>query len=1059
MKFYLQSLIWVGILTLIVPAKAFAQINIDFPSDRAVFQRNKSNEGTIYIAGSYGKIIDRVEAKLTPVDGFDKGFRTDWITIQDNLQGGTYSGKIAAQGGWYKLEVRGWRGNQLIDSKEISRVGVGEVFLIAGQSNGQGLKDRGSPRAEDDRVSVFNDDNTNNPTSDLRYPQFTHLEANMDIAPRGHSAWSWGKLGDILARRYGVPILFYNIAWTGSAIRNWRESLNGGLTVSVYDPNSQYLPVGTPYANMKSVMNYYVPITGLRSVLWIQGEADNYARTSSDSYFNDLKAVIEKSRNDSGKNISWMVSLTTYDNQRGIYNPVVDAQKRAISNIPNVFQGPNTDQVQIPRIDGEGVHFQNEGLSQLGEAWGNSLNDDFFARSEPFAGVSPLKVTIACAGNSRVNLTISNDGYNSFSWNNGQGSSQIQVGSGSYRATARDGKGNIISSPEIRVYDIQPQQPSISIEGTNPVCKDNSATLVSSISDGARWNTGADGSRLSVSTAGEYAVTVKNVYGCEATSAKTVVTVLDTPLPDKPTITVGGAVVFCDGGEVKLTSTSKVNSIWSNGAGESVITVKSSGDYRVKAIDNNGCYSPDSDPVTVKVNPLPSRPVISLSRSATFCANEEVVMTSNYDSGNTWNTSATSKTITVNTTGEFSLKQTDGNGCESVSDKVNVKVNPLPDTPTVASLRPTTFCERDFTTLQGSTAFSYLWSNGSTSRQIDIRESGDFSLSSRDANGCVSIPSPAVKVTKNPLPPTPKIVADGTTTFCADLSVNLISDDASGYAWNNGASSKTVNITVAGTFSVRTINEFTCYSDPSNSITTRTLALPPAPMIRALDLTTFCDGNSVDLVAQNGNLFFWSSGEENDTLNVTKSGSYGARIRDNAGCYSPYSSNITVDVKPQPEKPVIEKIGVYALFAKNNLNDEGAHEWKLDNKVLPETGSTLKASVSGNYVVSHSVVYSPTLTCVSEDSDPYVLFTDKDDVFVVYPNPTGDGKVTIETMNNWLNSTIQVIDSRGIIHKTFTVRTFDKQYLLNLSDLSSGVYFVRITSGLFSSVKKIVIAR
>jgi hypothetical protein len=1061
MRHYLPYLYWV--VFSIISFTAHGQVSIDFPSDRAVIQRDKANNANINIAGSYTKPIDRVEAKvsaLVPGQGIDK----DWTTISDaSIQGGFFSGYLTAQGGWYRLEVRGWKGNQLVDSKTVEHVGVGEVLLIAGQSNAQGFNDPiyNNQGAQDDRVnSIDNNEFGEYPFELPERPTFHHIDAQSKISPRGPAAWCWGRLGDRLAARFNVPILFFNVGWVGMSSGNWRESINGN-TQSVYAP-IWIKPDGMPYGNLRNVIQRYTPITGLRGILWLQGEADNFKDVDTDTYFNNVKAVIESSRNESGRNISWMVSITSYDNKRLDDVNVTNGQRKVISSIPNVFEGPNTDLIQIPRENGvsDGVHFMGDGLTQLGDAWSNSLTDDFFSRSEPYQSQRPLRITASCAGNGNVTLTADLVGLSSFNWNNGQSSSSIVVGNGTYYVKARDDKGNYIFSPEIRVNEqIQPNQPTVAIEGSNPVCIGNSATLISSTAENAVWNTSATGDRLPVTTGGDYFVTVKNIYGCEATSQKVSMQVLNSPLPDKPKIAASGAITFCQGGEVNLTSDSKVKSVWSNGANNATITVVSSGEYRVRALDAVGCFSPESDAVTVKVNPLPAKPAIALSGETTFCDGGNVTMTSSYESGNIWSTSATTKSIAVVTTGKFSLKQRDTNGCESTSDEINVKVNPLPATPVVTSLRPTTFCERDYTTLRSSEAYSYLWSNGSTNRDIEIRASGNFTISAKDANGCVSPVSPVVAVVMNPLPPTPVITADGPTTFCADLSVNLTSTSATGYLWSNGISSQTLKVTVAGTYSVQTINQFQCFSDPSNQISTQTLALPPAPVVTARQATTFCDGDTIVLKAANGSSFYWSNGLEGDSIEVFATGNYAARIQDQQGCYSPYSAQLPVDVKPTPSVPVIRKTGVYTLFAENNLNT-GDHVWKYNNLELTETSATLKAVKAGNYVVNNTIVYSPTLTCYSDFSEPFLFYLDANNPgFVAYPNPNTTERMAVETFADLVNADVQIIDSRGIIHRTFRVQKFDSPQYFNLTGLSSGMYIIRISSSALTATQKLVIVR
>ena len=1037
---------------------AFAEISIEYPSTRAIFQRDRNNFATIYIRGRYTQPVDRIEAKVIAMQG---GNNTEWFPIQTNPQGGFFNGGISVSGGWYELSVRGMKGDQEVDISRMGPVGVGEVFIIAGQSNAEGFLnnngyDFGVQSAADDRVNCINATYDN---PDFPKPFFSHLNSDSRIAPRGKSAWCWGKLGDLLANRYNVPILFYNAAWDGTIVRSWRESITG--TAKSPYVNANYEPSGMPFNNLRAVLQSYVSMTGARSVLWLQGEGDNQFNVSTDSYYQDLKTVIEASRNVTGlNNLAWVVALTSYTNAYGSDPAIIEGQKRTINQVPNVFQGPNTDAIQAPRTDPEGLHIHHDGLITLGEAWSNQLNDDFFSRSEPFPGISPPQISGSCAGNGNVTLSIGGGDYSSVQWSTGQNSGNVQVGNGTYSAKVRDNRGNIFFTPDIRVTEsIQPPQVTISLEGSNPVCIGNTATLVSSISQNIVWNTGALDSRLPVTTGGEYFVTIKSIYGCESTSGKINVSVLNSPLPAKPSITALGPVEFCDGGEVKLQSNSTATSIWSNGGRTATITVNSSGDYRVQALDNVGCYSPLSDAVTVKVNALPAKPSISLNGPATFCQGGNVVLTSSYDSGNTWSNAAVTKTITAASSGTFTLKQRDSKGCESTSDPVAIKVNALPATPTVTALRPTTFCLRDYTTLRSSEAFSYLWSNGTTSRDITIRTSGSFTIAAKDANGCVSPVSAAVAVVANPLPVTPVITADGPTTFCADLSVNLQSTPAIGFLWTNGSSSQTLKVTTAGTYSVQTINEFQCYSDPSNKISTQTLALPPAPIITALGITTFCDGDFVALKASRGSAFIWNTGAEKDSIHVLASGSYTAKAKDSKGCFSPSSPAIAVDVKPTPTAPTIRQTGVYTLLAENNING-GHHVWQLNGTVLPDTTITLKAAQSGTYTVDNSVTYSATLTCASEFSEPYIFYADtRNNGLAAYPNPLTDGKITIETLQNVNNAVVQVIDSRGNIHKAFTVKRFDRQQFFDISDLSAGLYFIRVVSTSFTATQKVMIVK
>jgi hypothetical protein len=1045
----LVILIWISGFALGLP-QAFGQISLTYPANRTVFQRDKNNSATIYIAGNFTEAVDRIEAQLVPVQG---GNQSGWITIQANPQGGYFSGSIDWSGGWYTLEVRAWRGDRQMGSAAVSRVGVGEVFLIAGQSNAQGYQNYGGPGANDDRVNTINHYTNDAPGDQLPIPQFSRLDQNSFISPRGNSSWAWGRLGDQLANRLGVPILFYNAAWYGSAIRNWRESISGG-TNSVW--NGEPFPAGAPYGSLRLAMQHYVSVTGVRAVLWLQGESDNHANTSREAYLNDLRAIIQQSRQESGRNISWVVARTSYDGKT-TDPPIIDAQNAVISTVSNVHAGPNTDDIQRNRPDG--IHFQNEGLVQLGDAWNSSLTNDFFARSEPHKAQPLPRVVVSGCSNESNTLRLALEGnYTSVNWTSGTGDRTITAGPGTYRVRVRDANGNVLFSPEIRVPDnVRAATPAVSIDGRNPICQNGTTTLVAQSGERVQWNTGQTESRITVSTGGEYFATVRNAYGCEATSARVAVGVLSTPPPPTPAITITAPTTFCEGGEVVLQSSAD-QSVWSNGQQGKVVAIRSSGDYRVRAVDAQGCFSADSEPVTVRVNPLPARPTIAASGNTTFCQGGDVTLTSSYNSGNLWSNQSGSRSITVNQPGTFTVQVRDDNGCQNVSEPVTVRVNPLPAPPTITALRPTTFCDRDFTLLRASESNSYRWNTGSDSREVEVRLPGSYFLTTTDQNGCTSVASAAVSVVVNPLPARPSITAAGPTTFCADKNVVLQSSPSFGYQWSHGAGSREVSVSKTAEYSVQARNEFGCLSDPSNRIGITALPLPDSPTVTALGPTSFCAGDNVSLVASGNGPFLWNSGETTPAITVGQSGSYAAKIQGANGCLSIFSAAVQVLANPVPQKPLIRQAGTFTLEALNTLDSE-LFEWKRDETSLPETRPLLRPRQSGTYIARGFIVYSPTLTCASEPSDAFRFELDQTTGGLsIYPTPSVDGLVTLETLEDLPNAAVQLFDLRGNLIHTFSSLPLTERRVIDLSALPNGVYLLRMESGTFSAVKKIILA-
>jgi hypothetical protein len=115
---------------------------------------------------------------------------------------------------------------------------------------------------------------------------------------------------------------------------------------------------------------------------------------------------------------------------------------------------------------------------------------------------------------------------------------------------------------------------------------------------------------------------------------------------------------------------------------------------------------------------------------------------------------------------------------------------------------------------------------------------------------------------------------------------------------------------------------------------------------------------------------------------------------------------------------------------------------------------------AGTYVVNNTIVYSPTLTCYSDFSEPFLFYLDTNNPgFVAYPNPNTTERVAVETFADLVNADVQIIDSRGVIHRTFRVQKFDSPQYFNLTGLSSGMYLIRISSSVLNATQKLVIVR
>ncbi|SDD70727.1 Por secretion system C-terminal sorting domain-containing protein [Dyadobacter soli] len=482
------------LLLLLSAHRIFSQVVVTFPTERAVFQRNNANEADVYIGGYITQAFQRVEARLTPrVPGEGEPLPSDgsWLTLDSQLSAGQFFGSVHLKGGWYQLEVRGVTlGGSISPVTTLARMGVGEVFVVAGQSNATGGDSNpNGPGAAHDQVNSVNFQNFDpgsasiTPYSNVQLPcpEFVHLDANVKTAPFGNYAWCWGSFGDKIYQKFHVPVMIFNGGWSSTGVDNWKQSVDpNGVTVSAF---GYTFPAGLPFGHLRLALNNYIAQLGVRAVLWHQGETDNYMEQSGDNtynrYLSSLWDVINASRNLTGKpNLAWVVARASRFNVNGatrVSANVVNAQNELINNdglYSNVFQGPETDPFYTIEYRHDEVHFRGDGVTpspdgqiysgliHLANFWADKITPDFLNQSNPYAATSPpvVDATYASGGSQTTFTGPSLPGDHQYNWlmsddcNNVQNTSQQwTVGAGLYKLKVIDPNRNTVYSPALNV--------------------------------------------------------------------------------------------------------------------------------------------------------------------------------------------------------------------------------------------------------------------------------------------------------------------------------------------------------------------------------------------------------------------------------------------------------------------------------------------------------------------------------------------------------------------------------------------------------------------------------
>jgi len=329
-----------------------------------------------------------------------------------------------------------------------------------------------------------------------------------------------------------VPVLFINVAWEGTAIKNWAESAAGVTTTSFY---GHVYAKDMPYANLRVAARNYANQYGVRAVLWMQGETDAVFKTSASSYSRDLQFLMNRLGADTGKRITWVIARTSRASARegipsSVNADIIAAQNAVLNTDFNpTFPGPESDPLVPNRIDG--THFEGvEGLTILANAWNASLDAHFFSTVTPASPVQLPPVSASCVTeNNAVAITLP-AGFQSYEWSNGERGNTIHISqAGVYRATIRDASGNSILSPLVVVEsNPKPVQPTILQEGLQQTCADSSFQFtVANATDLYSWyREGSDapfaaGTTARVSESGNYFVKGQNVFGCVSESSAT----------------------------------------------------------------------------------------------------------------------------------------------------------------------------------------------------------------------------------------------------------------------------------------------------------------------------------------------------------------------------------------------------------------------------------------------------------------------------------------------------------------------------------------------------------
>ena len=338
-----------------------AQVGVvlDSPRDYQVFQRSSPGAGSITVRGRSDAPCDAAEVRM-------EGEPWQRIALSPPC---LFEGRVAAApGGWYGVEVRIWRNGERTGGAGVEHVGIGEVFVVSGQSNSTNYGEE-AQRTRSGMVATFSGAAwrlANDPQPGVQ-----------DNSTAGSFIPAFG---DALYARYKVPVGVASVGYGGTSIRQWlpkgdrfRSPPTGPKFVAAAG-DGQWESTGQLFDGMLERIRQLGP-AGFRAVLWHQGESDAHQapghEIDSAEYQRLMERLIREMRARAGWNFPWFVAQASYHSPTDPGAPEIRAAQAALWTEGLALQGPDTDALagDYRQGNGAGIHMSAKGLEAHGRLW------------------------------------------------------------------------------------------------------------------------------------------------------------------------------------------------------------------------------------------------------------------------------------------------------------------------------------------------------------------------------------------------------------------------------------------------------------------------------------------------------------------------------------------------------------------------------------------------------------------------------------------------------------------------------------------------------------------
>jgi hypothetical protein len=366
------ALILIAAISISAPAQTVPLLTISSPLEYQVFQRSTRSHGVILVRGTV-VAANRVEARVQATS-MEKPIPAQWQRLALDQTKTQFSGQLpVVAGGFYRVEIKATNTLGQPTFLTVQHVGVGEVFVIAGQSNSTNYGEV-PQTTHTGMVTSFNGTEwslANDPQPGVQ-----------DNSRKGSFIPSFG---DALYRRYHVPIGIASVGHGSTSVRQWLPAntpIHVMPTMTRYvktNTNGTLVSDGTLFDGMM-LRIHQLGIHGFRALLWHQGESDSHQPPEHDidaaTYRRMMVTIIRVSRKQAGWDFSWFVAQATYHTPDDPRCPPIRDAQRSLWQHGLAIEGPDTDTLTAPyrQNGGKGTHFNDAGLKAHGLLWADKVS-------------------------------------------------------------------------------------------------------------------------------------------------------------------------------------------------------------------------------------------------------------------------------------------------------------------------------------------------------------------------------------------------------------------------------------------------------------------------------------------------------------------------------------------------------------------------------------------------------------------------------------------------------------------------------------------------------------